>query len=151
MQKQSGTNRNRRTAAMTTLATADGPRKPHSWTRKFGFAFRGVKRGIRSEVSFFVHFFVAALVIAAGIVLEVSRIEWCVLVLCIGFVLVAELFNTSLEWLARAVTDEYNSFIHDALDMASGAVLLATMTSVTCGLIVFLHRIGVLFDWWPES
>lgn len=136
---------------MTPLHNPDEPRKPHSWRRKFGFAFRGIKRGFRSEVSFFVHVFFAALVVAAGIVLEVSRTEWCILVLCIGLVLVTELLNTALEWLARAVTEEYSSYLHDALDMGSGAVLLAAMTSAVVGSIIFIHRLGVLLAWWDAG
>src|SRR5207249_11700618 len=44
-------------------------RPPRSWRSKFRDALRGVKLGIRGHSSFFVHFFFAALVIAAAIVL----------------------------------------------------------------------------------
>jgi diacylglycerol kinase len=127
------------------------PRQPHSWPRKFRCALRGIKRAVRSEVSFFVHFFFTALVIAAGIVLRVSRLEWCLLILCIGLVLTAEMLNTALEWMVRAMTDQYKSELHDALDMGSGGVLLASITAVLVGLVIFVHRLGVLLDWWPAG
>lgn len=123
--------------------------RARTWVWKFGLAFRGIKRAVRSDSNFFVHFFAAAGVIAAGIVLEVSRIEWCVLVLCIGLVLVTETMNTALEWMAQAITDQFNPTIRDALDMGSGAVLLASITSVIVGLAILLHRLGVLLNWWP--
>lgn len=102
-------------------------------------------------MSFFVHFFFTALVIAAGIVLRVSRLEWCLLILCIGLVLTAEMLNTALEWMVRAMTDQYKSELHDALDMGSGGVLLASITAVLVGLVIFVHRLGVLLDWWPAG
>ena len=76
------------------------------WTRKFRDAFRGVKEGVQGQSSFFVHFFVTVLVIAAGVVLGVSRKEWCLLALCITVVLTAEMFNSALESMAKAITGE---------------------------------------------
>jgi diacylglycerol kinase len=123
--------------------------RARTWAWKFGCAFRGIKRAVRSDSNFFVHFFAAAAVVAAGIVLELSRTEWCVLLLCIGLVLVTETMNTALEWIAQAVTDQFNPLIRDALDMASGAVLLAAITAATVGLAIFVHRLGVMLNWWP--
>lgn len=139
-----------RTTAMREPATDDAPRRPQSWPQKFNCALRGLRRGVRSEVNFFVHFFVAAIVIAAGMVLEVSRLEWCLLIVCIGAVLVAELFNTALETIARVVTDRYNSQMRDALDMGSGAVLLASITAAIVGAAIFIPRLASMLDLWPE-
>src|SRR5436305_471435 len=71
------------------------PRRP--WRHKFGDAFRGLKLGVRGHSSFFVHFFFAALVLAAGTVLRCELLEWCALLGCIGMVLTAELFNSAVE------------------------------------------------------
>ncbi len=127
------------------------PRRQDTWIFKFNCAFRGIKRGVRSEVNFFVHFFLAAIVVAAAIVLEVSRIEWCVLILCIGLVLSIEMLNTAFEWMARAITDQYDSRLRDALDMGSGAVLLSTVTAALVGGAILIHRLGVLLEWWARS
>lgn len=121
-----------------------------TWTWKLGCAFRGIKRAARSDSSFFVHFFATAAVLAAGIVLEVNRTEWCILLLCIGLVLVAETLNTALEWMARVVTDQYDSRMRDALDMGGGAVLLAVIVAVIIGATIFLNRLGTLLNWWPQ-
>lgn len=131
--------------------STEQPRPRQYWVAKFRCALRGIKRAVRSEVSFFVHFFFAALVLAAGIVLEVSRIEWCLLLLCIGLVLTAEMLNTSMEWMVRGLTEEYKSQLRDALDMGSGGVLIAAVTAVAVGGIIFIHRLGVLLSWWGAS
>ncbi|QDT01084.1 diacylglycerol kinase [Adhaeretor mobilis] len=108
----------------------------HSWLRKFTDAARGVKVAVRAEVSFFVHLFVTVLVVMLGLSLGLPKLSWCVLAICITGVLTAELFNSSIERLARAITQETNPEIRDALDMASGAVLVASIGSVVVGLVV---------------
>ena len=116
------------------------PTRRRSWPRKFHAAFVGAKLGVRGQSSFFVHFFVATMVIVAALILRVSAAEWCLLVLAITLVLTAEMFNSALEWLARAITDEDHAHIAGALDIASAAVLIAALGAVAIGLLVFVPR-----------
>ncbi|GAB6167396.1 diacylglycerol kinase [Thermostilla marina] len=114
------------------------PIKPvRTWSRKFGDAFRGLWYGIAGQSSFLVHFVVAAIVVICGLVLRVSPIEWCLLATAIVGVFAAELFNSALEWLAPAITEEYDDHIRTALDVASAAVLCASCGAAVVGLIVF--------------
>ena len=126
------------------------PHKPKGWVGKFAAALSGCKQGIRGQSSFFVHFFVAALVIVAATVLHASFVEWCLLAVCIQAVLVAEMFNSAIEWLARTITHEHDKQLGIALDIASGAVLIAAIWAALIGGAIFLHRLGVLMSWWPS-
>jgi len=119
--------------------------KNRSWRAKFQNAFRGVRFGLSEQTSFLAHTIVACLVVAAGLFFHVDASEWALLAGCIGLVFVAELFNTSLEWFARAVTDKHDERIGKALDVASAAVLLASIVSVVVGAIIFIPRIWKLF------
>lgn len=119
-----------------------------SWRSKFGHAFRGAKKGIRGESSFFVHFFATALVVAAAVALRVTRTEWCMLLLCVTIVLSAEMVNTSFERLARALEKQHNEDLGEALDVASAAVLIASLGSAAVGLVIFVYRLGANMDWW---
>jgi diacylglycerol kinase len=121
---------------------------PPSWGQKFAHALRGFKLGIRGQSSFFVHFFVASVVIVAGFVLQVERWEWSVLVLCITVVLAAEMFNSSLEHFGRAVEGSFNPELGRALDIAAAAVLVTSIGAAIIGAIVFLLRLGPMFGWW---
>jgi diacylglycerol kinase len=125
------------------------PRRRRSWARKFRDAFRGVVVGVRGQSSFRVHFFFAIVVIAAAALLQASWIEWAVLLLCISVVLAAEMFNSALESLAKAITDRHDPRLADALDTGSAAVLVASIGAVVIGALVFLHRLGALAGWWP--
>jgi diacylglycerol kinase len=124
------------------------PRRRRSWPRKFRDAFRGVAVGVRGQSSFRAHFLFTVLVIAAAALLRASWIEWAVLLLCIAVVLAAEMFNSALESLAKAITGQHDPRLADALDTGSAAVLVAAIGAALVGGIVFLHRLGVLAAWW---
>jgi diacylglycerol kinase len=118
------------------------------WSRKFRDAFRGIKGGIRGQSSFFVHFFIAAAVILAAKVLRVDLIEWCILLLCIALVLTAEMFNSALESMAKAITGESDPHLGNSLDIGSAAVLTASISAAIVGSIIFINRLGIMLQWW---
>jgi diacylglycerol kinase len=118
------------------------------WRRKFGAALRGIKLGIRGHSSFFVHFFFTALVLAAAVVLRCEFIEWCVLLVCIGGVLTAELVNSAIETLFRGLDEATKSRAWNALDIAAGGVLLASVVAAVVGALIFARRLQMMM--WPE-
>ena len=122
------------------------PEEPshRSWIAKFGDAFRGLRFGA-GQSSFIVHCVFAVAVVVCGFVLQVDSHEWQVLLLCIGIVMSAEMFNSAIESLARAVDRQRNQDIGRALDMASGAVLLVALTSAIGGLLIFVPRLLPFF------
>jgi diacylglycerol kinase len=122
---------------------------PRTWKRKFGDAFRGIREGVRGQSSFAAHWFATAAVLAAAAAMRMDVVRWCLLLLCIAGVLAAELFNTALESLARAITRDDNPHLRDALDIASGAVLIAAFGSVAVGAAIFGQRALQLLGWWP--
>ena len=114
------------------------------WRQKFREAFRGVKKGVRGHSSFYVHFFFAALVVAAAVVFDCSRFEWCLLVGCIGLVFTTELVNSSIETLFHGLDPEAKARIQGCLDIAAGAVLVASVTAAAVGAIVFIPKLAPL-------
>ncbi len=125
---------------------ADKPRPRRSWRQKFKVAFRGLKLGMRGHSSFAVHFFFAALVIAAAIVFRCTLIEWALLLGCIGLVLIAELFNSALETLFRFLDEGTRNRAWPCLDIAAGAVLLAAITASIIGSLIFLSKLAGWLD-----
>ena len=119
------------------------PHDKRTWVAKFRDALRGIRLGVTGEISFLVHGTVAVAVVIAAAVLRVSLAEWCVLTLCVVGVLAAELFNSALESLAKAVDEQHNSHLGAALDIASGAVLVAALGAVIVGALVFVPHL------WP--
>jgi diacylglycerol kinase len=115
-------------------------KRPRSWKAKLDEAFKGVKLGIRGHSTYSVHFFFAALAITAAVALQCGLIEWCLLVLCIGGVLTAELFHNAIERLIHGLDEENKSRWNGCLNIAAGAVLVASVTAFVVGAIIFVNR-----------
>ncbi|MCE9631941.1 MAG: diacylglycerol kinase [Planctomycetia bacterium] len=116
------------------------PAPPRSWLHKFGDAFRGLFHAVTNEWSFAAHLPVAAVAVGCAAWFRISPVEWCLVTLAIGAVLAAEVFNTSIESLAKAMETGPDPRIGVALDTASAAVLVAVGTAIVVGLVIFGPR-----------
>jgi diacylglycerol kinase len=132
-------------AAPTDGTPAPQPPAGRGWLRKFGDAFRGLFLAIGTQSSFAAHLPAAAAAVLCGWLLGLSGTEWCLVALAIGGVLAAEVFNSSIEELARAMNTGPHPRIRDALDLASGGVLVTVGTAIVVGLVLFVPRIIALF------
>ena len=59
-------------------------------------------------------------------------------------VLTAELFNSALETIFHGLDEATKPRVRNCLDIAAGAVLLASLTAALIGAMVFLHRLAAL-------
>jgi diacylglycerol kinase len=114
------------------------------WRDKFRDAFRGVKLGVRGHSSFCVHFFFAAMALMAALVLQCDVVEWCLVVFAIGLVLTAELVNSAIETVFHGLDADAKKRMGRPLDIAAGAVLVASITAAIVGVLVFGKRLLVL-------
>ena len=116
------------------------PQKTRKQTQahSFAVAFASIGRALKSELHMKVHACVAVLALLACWALGVEPFGWCLVIICIGCVIAAELSNTALEALADKVSPEYDPFIKVAKDAAAGAVLVLAIMAVVVGLIVFV-------------
>lgn len=87
----------------------------------------------------------AMAVIIAGIVLGITRTEWIMVVMCIGTVIAAELFNTAIEKLVDLVSPQQHPVAGQVKDIAAGAVLVCAATAAIIGLIVFIPYLTRFF------
>lgn len=124
-------------------------KRRRAWRDKFREAARGVKLGVRGHSSFSVHAFFAALALAAAAVLGLDVGEWCVVLLCVGGVMTAELINSAVETLFHGLDDDTKGRIVGCLDIAAGAVLVAGLTAAVVGTLVFGRKLLVLFHVLP--
>lgn len=83
-----------------------------------------------------IHLTVAAAVVVLGLWLGLSSVQWAVIALTIGFVLVSEMLNTVAETLVDLVSPGYHPLAKIVKDVTAGAVLLTAVISVVVGLLV---------------
>jgi diacylglycerol kinase (ATP) len=112
-------------------------RRSKSLLESFNFAFEGIIHVLRHERNLRIHFAIALGVIVAAVSFDVTRIELIALFLAIAFVLIAEMLNSALEAAVDLISPELNPLAKIAKDVAAGAVLIATMTAVAIGYLVF--------------
>ena len=108
---------------------------------RLGWAFRGLFSFLREPQNLSVHLPAAAIVFAVGCILQIDRVEWCLIIFAIAAVFVSEGLNSALESLADAVHPTEHPLVGRAKDVAAGAVLLASFAAAAVGLIVFLPKL----------
>jgi diacylglycerol kinase (ATP) len=113
--------------------------------RGFGYAFNGIWHAAATQLNFRVHLVAALVAVYAGYALHISNGEWLWIIFCIAVVLVAELFNTAIEFLVDLASPEYNKKAGLVKDMSAGAVLITAAGALAIGLIIFLPKLLVLF------
>jgi diacylglycerol kinase len=109
--------------------------------KSFGYAFKGIYDLLRLEPNSRIHLLATVCALIAGILLRISRSEWCIILIVITLVWAAEAFNTAIEKLTDHLFPEYNETARFAKDVAAGAVLVCAMAALVCGLIIFIPKL----------
>lgn len=112
---------------------------PHAsllaFCRGFGYAFRGMMACIREERNFRFHLVVAFHLFAYLPFFALTRAEVGILVVLCGLVIALEAVNSAIERAIDA-TGIVSPTAGAAKDIAAGAVLIAAITAVVCGIIM---------------
>jgi len=115
--------------------------------KAFTYAFGGWRRGLK-EHNFKIHLIAAVIVLAAAVFFQISSAEWLMVILLIGAVLSAELFNTAIEEICDLVTAKLKLHYSDTTaprDLAAGAVLIIAVVAALIGLVIFIPKLLTLF------
>ncbi|MFC2114250.1 diacylglycerol kinase family protein [Bacteroidota bacterium] len=114
--------------------------------KSFVYAYNGIVYLFKSQGNVTIHSIFAALVFICGILLKLNIMEWCMIIFSIGFVFVTETINTSIEQFIDFISPSYNVSAGRAKDLAAGAVLLAAITAILIGLVIFIPKIVALIS-----
>jgi diacylglycerol kinase (ATP) len=118
---------------------APAPGRAPTILDSFNYAFEGIIHVLRTQRNLRFHFLIAIVVIAAAVALGVDRIEMILLLLAIAFVIVAEMLNSAIEGAIDVSTTSFDPNAKLAKDVAAGAVLIASVTALAVGYVVFAH------------
>ena len=114
----------------------------HARWQSFRHAFAGIAVLVATQPNARIHVLATGVVIVAGIAARISTQDWCLLVLAIALVWVAEALNTAIEFLADAAVPGHHALIKHAKDVAAAAVLLASVAAVLIAGFIFLPVIA---------
>ena len=114
--------------------------------RSYRFAWNGISHSTKHENNFRYQIIAGLVVIVAGLYLKLNIRSWLIIILLIGLVLMAELFNTAIERLADIVHPEEHPEIGKVKDVAAGAVLVISVTAFIIGVIIFGPALTSFFE-----
>lgn len=107
----------------------------------FNYAFKGVVTFFQQQHNAGIHLVATVVVFALSIIFPVSRFEIVALVLSIGFVWVAEIFNTAIEKAMDFISTEKDNRIKVVKDLSAAAVLVAALAALATGCLIFIPKI----------
>lgn len=108
--------------------------------RSFKFAAAGILHCMKTERNFRVHLLMAFIVVVMGVLVELSPVEWFIIIILIGGVLALELVNTALERIVDLVTEDYHPLAKQAKDATAGAVLVFAIASAVIGSFILIPK-----------
>lgn len=104
--------------------------------KKFGPAFSGLKNAIK-DPSIVIQCALGLLAVIAGILFNLTRQEWEIIILCIFLVIVSEVFNTCIERVCDLYTNEENQKVRWIKDVSAAAVLLSAFAALIEAALIF--------------
>lgn len=129
------------------------PVRPKTFWESFKYAVDGILDVFRTQKHMRFHFVTMLLVLLVALLYDLSKRDILVLMFVISLVLMAEMFNTAIEAVVDMVTQSYHPLAKFAKDAAAGAVLIATVTAILVGFILFLGdtSLGKFGEMRPEE
>ena len=107
----------------------------------FKYAFQGMFSALKTERNLKIHVTIMILVIIAGIVLKISKIEWIICIILFGLVIGGEMLNSAIETVVDIAMPDINPKAKFAKDAAAGAVLIAAIMAAIAGMIIFIPKL----------
>jgi diacylglycerol kinase (ATP) len=108
--------------------------------QSFKYAFEGISSFFKTQPNAFIHLLFTVIVFIAIFFLNIPLHEIIILVLVIGFVWVAEIFNTVIESIMDHVSPDKHPSVKYIKDVSAAAVLVAALTAAVVGLLIFIPK-----------
>jgi len=109
--------------------------------KSFGYAIAGIKYTLLTQHNILIHITLTIIAVILGFLLKISNIEWVAIVIVIGLVISAEVFNTAIEKLVDFISPQKNKKAGIIKDLAAGAVLVLSIAALITGIIIFIPKI----------
>lgn len=104
--------------------------------QSFQYAFAGWWHVLRTQPNAWIHAALSVAVVILGWWLDLSRLDWVVLILTFMAVWIAEIFNTALEAVVDMTSPAHHPLAKVAKDVAAAAVLVGACGAILIGLLI---------------
>ena len=118
--------------------------KSRNFLSSFDNAFNGFYSAFLSEKNLRFHLIAAITVVCMGVFCKISVYEWISVIIVITIVIISELFNTTIELSVDYFSPEENPAAKKIKDISASAVLIATISSILVGIIIFGSKLLII-------
>jgi len=108
------------------------------------YAIRGIVAVIDTETNMKIHVLAMITIVGLALYVQLSRLDWMILIMCIGWIITMEMINTAIEQFCDFVQDDIDPLIGRIKDIAAGAVLISAITVFIIGFMLFLPYINLV-------
>ncbi|MCF8330978.1 MAG: diacylglycerol kinase family protein [Bacteroidales bacterium] len=108
-----------------------------NFIKSLSYAIAGLKKFFLSELHALYHLGAAIIVIAFAFFFDINRWEWCVLMVAIAIVFLAEIINSVVEHIIDFLHPAHDVNAGRIKDMAAGLVLFCSIIAIILGVLVF--------------
>jgi len=119
--------------------------KSKDYFSSFRNAVSGFFTAFKSEKNLRIHLIIGTFVVFLGLLLRIKIHEWVYLVIIISLVFISELFNTAIENTVDFISQDNDPLARKIKDISAAAVLIAAITSIILGIIIFLPKLLYIF------
>jgi len=112
----------------------------------FNYAAEGLIYVLKTQRNMRLHFLFSVFILVAGIYVNLSKMEFLLLLAAVVFVLFAEMLNTAVEFTIDLVSKGLNPLARIIKDISAGAVLIASVNALTVVYMVFSENLNAPFE-----
>ena len=105
--------------------------------KSFTYSFRGLRKVVHEEQNLKIQLIAAFFIAMLAWYFRVNRIEWILLILSSGLVILAEVVNSAIERVTDVLKPRINGYVKEIKDIMAAAVMITAVTSVIVGVIIF--------------
>lgn len=117
----------------------------HTKNKTFFTALRhaldGVIKAFKTERNLRIDYVIGLFVLICSLFFDFTKTEFACLCLTIGFVIFAEMINSTVEYIVDLITDKYDDRAKAAKDIAAGGVLIASVVAVIVAFFLFADKL----------
>lgn len=119
--------------------------KKQSFQKSVKFTLQGLAWILRNERNFQIQIFGLIINLFLIVFLDLTNLDTALILLCCFSVLATEILNTCIEKICDYIQPEWDSEIGIIKDLAGGAVLLAAISAICVGFLVYWPYLMLYF------
>ncbi|GAB4565267.1 MAG: diacylglycerol kinase family protein [Anaerolineae bacterium] len=116
-------------------------RRQETRWQSFCHAVNGALYVVRTQPNAWIELALTALALVLGVWLRITRLEWALIAFAVGLVIGMEMLNTAVESAVDLATRDHDPLAARAKDSAAAGVLVASLSALVIGLLIFLPRL----------